>query len=121
VWLRQQRNLQQTPPAALRLLQCFLERGSNFSGAVTLTLSYCLHCLHAAYTFSVAVLQGSVYCVPANMSTLEALSQMARDHKSSLGVTDPANGQLISNLSVSDLRCGLEIVIGFKGFWGRRY
>lgn len=45
-----------------------------------------------------------MYCVPANMSTLEALSQMARDHKSSLGVTDPANGQLISNLSVSDLR-----------------
>jgi CBS domain-containing protein len=38
------------------------------------------------------------------MSTLEALSQMARDHKSSLGVTDPANGQLIGNLSVSDLR-----------------
>jgi len=51
---------------------------------------------------------GSVYCVPANMSTLEALSQMARDHKSSLGVTDPANGQLISNLSVSDLR-GLTV------------
>jgi hypothetical protein len=45
-----------------------------------------------------------VYCVPANMSTLEALSQMARDHKSSLGVTDPASGQLIGNLSVSDLR-----------------
>jgi hypothetical protein len=55
------------------------------------------------------------------MSTLEALSQMARDHKSSLGVTDPANGQLISNLSVSDLRCGLETVVGFKGDWGRRY
>lgn len=42
------------------------------------------------------------------MSTLEALSQMARDHKSSLGVTDPANGQLIGNLSVSDLRWVLE-------------
>jgi CBS domain-containing protein len=51
---------------------------------------------------------GTVYCVPANMSTLEALSQMARDHKSSLGVTDPASGQLIGNLSVSDLR-GLTI------------
>lgn len=47
-----------------------------------------------------------MYCVAANMSTLEALSQMARDHKSSLGVTDPINGQLIGNLSVSDLRCG---------------
>lgn len=48
--------------------------------------------------------QGTVFSVPANMSTLEALSQMARDHKSSLGVTDPSTGQLISNLSVSDLR-----------------
>lgn len=51
------------------------------------------------------LVQGSVFSVPANMPTLEALSQMARDHKSSLGVTDPASGQLISNLSVSDLRC----------------
>lgn len=48
--------------------------------------------------------QGSVYTAPASMSTLEALSQMARDHKSSMGVTDPASGNLIGNLSVSDLR-----------------
>ncbi|KAF6259138.1 hypothetical protein COO60DRAFT_1514679 [Scenedesmus sp. NREL 46B-D3] len=51
---------------------------------------------------------GSVYTAPASMSTLEALSQMARDHKSSMGVTDPASGNLIGNLSVSDLR-GLTI------------
>jgi hypothetical protein len=38
------------------------------------------------------------------MTTLDALSQMARDHKSSMGVTDPASGNLIGNLSVSDLR-----------------
>ena len=47
-----------------------------------------------------------MYTAPASMSTLEALSQMARDHKSSMGVTDPASGNLIGNLSVSDLRCG---------------
>jgi CBS domain-containing protein len=45
-----------------------------------------------------------VFSVPASLSTLEALSQMARDHKSSMGVTDPATGKLIGNLSVSDLR-----------------
>lgn len=45
-----------------------------------------------------------MYTAPASMSTLEALSQMARDHKSSMGVTDPASGNLIGNLSVSDLR-----------------
>jgi len=54
----------------------------------------------------VYVLQGTVFSIPASMSTLEALSQMARDHKSSLGVVDPTSGELISNLSVSDLRYG---------------
>lgn len=53
---------------------------------------------------SSVLLQGTVFSVPAAMSTLEALSQMARDHKSSMGVTDPATGVLIGNLSVSDLR-----------------
>lgn len=51
---------------------------------------------------------GKVFSVAASMSTLEALSQMARDHKSSMGVVDPASGVLIGNLSVSDLR-GLAV------------
>lgn len=56
-----------------------------------------------AYT-ALTVLQGKVFSVSAAMSTLEALSQMARDHKSSMGVIDSATGVLVGNLSVSDLR-----------------
>jgi hypothetical protein len=36
--------------------------------------------------------QGAVFTVPATMSALEAFGQMAIDHKSSLGVTDPKTG-----------------------------
>jgi CBS domain-containing protein len=67
--------------------------------------------LDAALTQTVEQLElddGTVFSVSAGMSTLEALSQMARDHKSSMGVTDPHTGVLIGNLSVSDLR-GLAI------------
>lgn len=64
--------------------------------------------------FSSSLKQGSVFSVSAAMSTLEALSQMARDHKSSLGVVDPATGQLISNLSVSDLR-SVGALVGCAG------
>ncbi|KAF8072382.1 CBSCBS2 [Scenedesmus sp. PABB004] len=51
---------------------------------------------------------GKAFSVPASMTALEAFSQMARDHKSSVGVVDPAGGKLLGNLSVSDLR-GLAV------------
>lgn len=47
---------------------------------------------------------GKVFSCSAAMSALEAFSQMARDHKSSMGVVDPASGRLLGNISVSDLR-----------------
>lgn len=50
---------------------------------------------------------GAVFTVPATMTTLEAFGRMGRDHKSALGVVDPASGVLIGNLSVSDIR-GLD-------------
>lgn len=37
-------------------------------------------------------------------TALEAFGHMARDRRSSLGITDTPGGKLISNLSVSDLR-----------------
>lgn len=45
---------------------------------------------------------GAALTVPASMPALEAFGFMARDHKSSLGLTD--GGKLVANLSVSDLR-----------------
>lgn len=45
-----------------------------------------------------------MFTVTADTPTLEAFSMLARDHKSALGVTDPASGKLIGNLSVSDIR-----------------
>eukprot|EP00879_Flechtneria_rotunda_P011883 GHRR01012412.1.p1 GENE.GHRR01012412.1~~GHRR01012412.1.p1 ORF type:complete len:166 (+),score=65.08 GHRR01012412.1:1775-2272(+) len=53
-------------------------------------------------------MQGKVFSVQASMTALEALSQMARDHKSCMGITDPQTGQLLGNISVSDLR-GLSV------------
>jgi CBS domain-containing protein len=42
--------------------------------------------------------------VPATLSALEAFGRMAADQKSSLGLTDPASGKLVGNLSASALR-----------------
>jgi CBS domain-containing protein len=45
---------------------------------------------------------GAALTVPATLPALEAFGFMARDHKSSLGLTD--GGKLVANLSVSDIR-----------------
>jgi hypothetical protein len=42
--------------------------------------------------------------VPASLPALEAFGFMARDRKSSLGLTD--GGRLVANLSASDIRRG---------------
>ena len=47
---------------------------------------------------------GAAVTVPATTRVLEAFGHMARDHKSSLGVTDPATGAVIGNLSASEIR-----------------
>jgi hypothetical protein len=40
--------------------------------------------------------EGAVFCVPATTPALEAFARMATDHKSCLGLTDPASGKLVS-------------------------
>lgn len=45
---------------------------------------------------------GACLTVPADLPALEAFGFMARDHKSSLGLTE--DGKLVASLSVSDLR-----------------
>lgn len=46
---------------------------------------------------------GAVFTAPCTMTALEAFGYMARDHKSSMGLTDSA-GALVANISASDIR-----------------
>jgi hypothetical protein len=42
--------------------------------------------------------------VPATESTIQVLVDMWRDRKTCMGITNPDGGELIGNVSISDLR-----------------
>lgn len=61
-------------------------------------------------------------CVDPNMFTLLALEQMQKAGVSGAAVIDPASGQMLANLSLSDMRWGCAAVLLFfvprLGRWG---
>ena len=49
-------------------------------------------------------MQAAAETVPATETALQVLTDMWRDHKTCMGITDPATGDLVGNMSISDLR-----------------